>query len=328
MNEKVKKAVTLLPVILVPLLNERKRIKQHPDVQKLEEKSSHAYHAAKDKSANALDTVKNAGTTTYTTGKTVLSKVSGAIDEKRSERLYTKEIKQYEDSLKEAEALEVRFQKDKEKHRKSRLKEFQKSEVPKIMQSQDEPNDGLSYDSGEEDPVTPEIKTDMKSNPDNYGVALSYEDNQPSSRLIADEDDGDDVYSTEDGRTSDRSSSREDDAPREVPSNNEEQERLDHMNQNINHYIEKKVKGHEEENYENGPLFTKHKNILDPKHATSNASSSADDQNSLFNRHRTMQEERVSEIGRRTGEPSSMTKSKKQMKLEKKIEKQRRKQYK
>ncbi|MFB9859542.1 hypothetical protein ACFPFV_03630 [Salinicoccus siamensis] len=328
MNENVKKAVTLLPVILVPLLNERKRIKQHPDVQKLEEKSSHAYHAAKDKSTNALSTVKNAGATTYTTGRTALSKVSGAIEEKRSERLHTKEMKQYEDSLKEAEALESRFQKDKEKHRKSRLKEIPKSEVPKIMQSQDENNDGVSYDSQEADPVAPEIKTDMKSNPDNYGFALAYEDNHASSRLIADEDDQDDVYSTEDGGTSDRSSSREDDNLREVPPNNEEQERLDNMNQNMNHYIEKNVKGHEEETYENGPLFTKHKNILDPKHATSKSSSSADDQDSLFNRHRTMQEERVSEIGRRTGEPSSMTKSKKQMKLEKKIEKQRRKQYK
>ncbi|CAM2859412.1 hypothetical protein [Salinicoccus roseus] len=322
MNDKVKMAATLLPVILVPLFNERKRIKKHPDVQKIGEASTTVYHAAKDKGSSAAESVKNAGTSTYQTGKSAVSKVGGAVTDKRMKHTYKKDQKQYEQSLKQEESLLKQFEKEKEKHRKDRLKEQTESRisVPKMLQSGPEEKNGdksqsmtVSDDHREPDAVSPEAQAEKKSNPDNYGIAVEYDTDQSRNRASLSEDDEERLAMD----TSEETGAQ----------NNDEHERLDNMNQNINHWIDKKVKGHDEDTYENGELFTEHKNVLDPRNAETRNENTEQD-NSLFNQHRALHESQVSSIGRRTGEAGAVKKSRKQKKLEKKINKHRKKQYK
>ncbi|MFC3420335.1 hypothetical protein ACFOLA_12660 [Salinicoccus hispanicus] len=321
MNDKVKKAVTLLPVVLVPLFNERNRIKKHPDVQKISATSNTIYHSAKDKSASAAQSVKSASTSTYQTGRTAISKVGDAVEDRRVQHTYKKEQKQYQKSLQQEESLLKQFEKEKEKHRKQRLKEQSAIPVPKILQSgsdQTHDNDDKSHAMTVDDAYRatevemPETKAEMKSNPDNYGIATEYSDDQANNRASLTDDDEERL---------DINAETADDAK-----DNNGQERFDHMDQNINYWIDKKVKGHESDGFENGELFTKHKNKLDPKHAVT-AKKETEWENSLFNRHRGLQETRVSASGRKTGEPGAVTKSRRQKKLEKKIEKHRKKQY-
>lgn len=322
MNDKVKKAVTLLPVVLVPLFNERNRIKKHPDVQKISKTSNTLYHSAKDKSTSAAQTVKSAGTSTYQTGRSAISKVGDAVADRRTEHTYKKEQKQYQKSLQQEESLLKQFEKDKEKHRKQRLKEQAQSAipVPRIMQSGSETSDNedrshaMTIDDAyrASEFVAPETKAEMKSNPDNQGIATEYTGEQANNRASLTE---------ADEKRLDIS-----DGTPDKPKDNDEQEKFDHMEQNINYWIDKKVKGHEQDEYKNGELFTKHKNRLDPKHAVT-VRKETEQEDSLFNRHRSLHETRVSASGRKTGEPSTMTKSKRQKKLEKKIEKHKKKQY-
>ncbi|WP_031547231.1 hypothetical protein [Salinicoccus luteus] len=322
MNDKVKMAATLLPVILVPLFNERKRIKEHPDMQKLGETSSTVYHVAKDKGSSAAESVKNVSTSTYQTGKSAVSKVGDVVSDRRLQHTYKKDQKQYEQSLKQEESLLKQFEKEKEKHRKDRLKEQNESRiaVPKILQSGSVPDEEdrsqsmtVSDDYKEPDTSSPETRAEKKSNPDNYGIATEYDDDQSHNRASLSEDDEERLDIDIQGESHDQ--------------NNNEQERLDHMNQNINHWIDKKVKGHEEDEYENGKLFTEHKNTLDPRNAEA-PNKRAEQDDSLFNQHRSLHESQMSSIGRKTGEPGAIRKSRKQKKLEKKINKHRRKQYK
>ncbi|MCG1010235.1 hypothetical protein J4760_09390 [Salinicoccus sp. ID82-1] len=321
MNDKVKKAVTLLPVVLVPLFNERNRIKKHPDVQKVSATSSTIYHSAKDKSVSAAQSVKSASTTTYRTGRTAITKVGDAVADRRVHHTYKKEQKQYQKNLQQEEALLKKFEKEKEKHRKERLKEQSSIPVPKILQAEsdqmddnDDKSKAMTIDDAYRGPEneTPETKAEMKTNPDNYGIATEYSEDQENNRSSLTDDDEKrlDIDAEMTDGTED----------------NNEQERFDHMDQNINYWIDKKVKGHESDGYENGDLFTKHKNKLDPKHAVSVKKETAQE-DSLFNRHRGLQETRVSARGRKTGEPGAVTKSRRQKKLEKKIEKHKKKQY-
>ena len=322
MNDKVKMAATLLPVILVPLFNERKRIKKHPDVQKIGEASTTVYHAAKDKGSSAAESVKNAGASTYQTGKSAVSKVEGAIADKRMKQAYKKDQKQYEQSLKQEESLLKQFEKEKEKHRKDRLKEQTEDRisVPKILQSgSEEQNEDksqsmtVSDDYRDTDIPSPETQAEKKSNPDNYGIAAEYDADQSHNRASLSQDDEERLDMETREETEDQ--------------NDDEQERLDNMNQNMNHWIDKKVKGHDEDTYENGKLFTEHKNALDPRNSETR-NEDAEQDSSLFNRHRALHESQISSIGRRTGEAGAVKKSRKQKKLEKKINKHRKKQYK
>ncbi|GAB3066219.1 hypothetical protein ACFOU0_12920 [Salinicoccus sesuvii] len=322
MNDKVKKAVTLLPVVLVPLFNERNRIKKHPDVQKLSKTSNTIYHSAKDKSTSAAQTVKSASTSTYQTGRNAVSKVGDAVADRRTQHAYKKEHKQYQKNLQQEEALLKQFEKEKEKHRKQRLKEQDQSAipVPKIMQSDAGKNDNedkshaMTIDDAYKasEVKSPETKAEMKSNPDNHGFATEYKTDQSSNRASLTEED--------------EARLEIDAVEPEQTNNNNEQERFDHMDQNMNYWIDNKVKGHETDSYENGKLFTKHKNRLDPKHAVT-AKKKTEKEDSLFNRHRDLHETKMTEKGRKTGESSAITKSKRQKKLEKKIEKHKQKQY-
>lgn len=312
MNDKVRMAVTLLPVILVPLFNERNRIKEHPDMQKLGSASTTVYTTAKDKGTNAARAVKNAGTTTYNTSKSAVTTVSGVISDKRQETAYKKDIKAYQKSLKKEDSLLKQFEKEKEKHRKKRLSDKTDVKVPKIMQSHSQPDNDekselmtVESDHIETPAPDPEIYAEKKSVPDNYGIAAAYYEDQSNNRSSLD---------NEDEERLDLDDENYDD-------NNNTDKGMEDMPVSINSYIEEKVKGHPEESFESGDLHKKHKQALDPRGTTNAKAPQVEKEDSLFNKHRELQEQQVTEHGRKTGLESAMTKSKYQQKLEKKINK-------
>ena len=49
MNDKVKLIVNTLPLVLVPLIRERKKIKEHPDVKHVTETTVDFSHKVKEK---------------------------------------------------------------------------------------------------------------------------------------------------------------------------------------------------------------------------------------------------------------------------------------
>ncbi|WP_411843448.1 hypothetical protein [Salinicoccus sp. HZC-1] len=349
MNDKVRMAVTLLPVLLVPLFNERNRIKEHPDVQKLGTASNAVYGTAKDKGTHAARAVKNASTSTYHTGKSAVSTVSGVISDKRQETAYKKDIKSYQKSVKEEDALLRQFEKEKEKHRKNRLSDQSKVKVPKIMQSHTQPDNEDKSDlmTVESDHLgtsapEPEVYAGKKSNPDNYGIAAEYSVDQSHNRAGLDEteEDSSEVYTEKksnpdnygiaaeyyEDQSHNRATLDENDENRldlndeeNFHNNNNTEKGMDNMTESINPYIEEKVKGHPEESYEAGDLFKKHKQALDPRGTSYAKTPETEKDDSLFNRHRELQEQKVTAHGRKTGVPSAMSKSKHQKKLEKKI---------
>lgn len=318
MNDKVRMAVTLLPVLLVPLFNERNRIKEHPDIQKIGSASTTVYSTARDKGTDAARAVKSAGSTTYDTSRSAVSTVSGVLSDKRQEAAYKKEMKSYRKSLKEEDSLLKQFEKEKEKHRKKRLSDKSEVKVPKIMQSHNQPDNNeksdlmtVDSDHTETSAPDPEIYAEKKSLPDNYGIAAAYYEDQSHNRASLDESDEDRLNLDDEADYEDKSDSSE----------NNTDKGMDNMTQSINPYIEEKVKGHPEENYENGALFKKHKQVLDPRGTSYAKAPQNEKEDSLFNRHREMQEQIVTEHGRKTGVESAMSKSKHQEKLEKKINK-------
>lgn len=310
MNDKVRMAVTLLPVLLVPLFNERNRIKEHPDMKRLGSASTTVYNTAKDKGSTAAHAVKTAGTSTYNTSRSAVSTVGGAISDKRQESAYKKEMKSYQKSLKQEDSLLKQFEKEKEKHRKKRLSDKSGVKVPKIMQSHTQPDNeeksGLMTvhdEHVETSTPDPEVYAEKKSLPDNYGIAAAYYEDQSDNRASLDEDNEDRLDLDEETGSDDNNTDKG----------------MDSMTQSINPYIEEKVKGHPEESYENGKLFKKHKQALDPRGTSYAKTPQNEKDDSLFSRHREMQEQNVSAIGRKTGVESAMSKSKHQKKLEKKI---------
>ncbi|KKK34531.1 hypothetical protein WN59_07325 [Salinicoccus sediminis] len=316
MNDKVRMAVTLLPVILVPLFNERNRIKEHPDMQKLGSASADVYHTAKNRGTTAARAVKSAGTSTYNTGKSAVSTVGGAISDRRRMTAYKKEMKSYQKSVQEEDSLLRQFEKKKEKHRRKRLSDSAEVKVPKIMQSHsqpdnDEKSDLMTVDSGHMEASSPDprIYAEKKSLPDNYGIAKSYQEDHPDSR----------------SSLSERDEERLGLDSREYSEENYNEENITEkgmgsMTDSINPYIEEKVKGHPEESYESGALHRKHKQALDPRGTSYNEAPQSEPENSLFNRHRAMQEQKVTEHGRKTGVAGAMSRSKHQQKLDRKID--------
>lgn len=316
MNDKVRMAVTLLPVILVPLFNERNRIKEHPDMQKIGSASADVYHTAKDRGTTAALAVKSAGSTTYNTGKSAVSTLGGAISDRRREAAYKKEMKSYQKSVKEEDSLLRQFEKEKEKHRKKRLSDKTDVKVPKIMQSHNQPDNDEKSDLmtvGSEHVEAfspdPEVFAEKKSLPDNYGIAKSYQEDQSDSRSSLTE--SDDARLGLDSREHSEENYNEE---------NNTGKGMGSVTNSINPYIEEKVKGHPEENYESGALHKKHKRALDPRGTSYSNVPQTEPEDSLFNRHRAMQEQKVTEHGRKTGVASAMSKSKYQQKLDKKID--------
>ena len=99
------------------------------------------------------------------------------------------------------------------------------------------------------------------------------------------------------------------------------------MAQNTRPYIEEKIKGHELPGLESGELHKKHKHALDSKNDANIEVKETKQNDSLFEKHRKMQEDHITVIGRKSGTNSELNPSRKQKKLEKKMNRHRDKNY-
>lgn len=333
MNKNIKTLLNVLPIVLIPLFTERKHIKEHPDIERLERFSSNTYHTVKDKGEGAYQSVKATSSNVYQTGRSAVDTVGSKISDKRQERSYKKGMQSYQRSIKKEDRLLEQFEKDKDKHRRKRLEREQtdKPKVPKIMQSNhgmsnEEKTAGMTVSDDlimDINTVDPKTEAVLQTNVDNQGAAEFYEENQSPSRVSLTKQDEyrlqikDDEY-TEDGKN-DKMDTR-------LPNDEEI-----NMTQDVQQLYFDKVKDHEEniEGLEPGELFKKHHSRLDytvDYDSQDNKSPDYNDDNtekSLFEKHREQAEQYYSDHGRKSGIEKNMTKNKKQQKLEKKINKKR-----
>lgn len=283
MNKNIKLLATILPLIVVPLINERKNISKHPDVQKLGAVSNSVYSRVKDSSKNIADK-------TYESAQNIGEKVSHTLDE----RSYKKEVKSYQKSLNKEESLDKKFAKEKAAHKEKRLQDQDdknQSIVPKIFQSHqdktsEEIADGMTV-SDEfivSDNESPEINVHKKTEPDNeepvYGEMYMFENDENKLPI------------------------------RKTTSKKESSENMTN-NENVN----------EEENVEQTEteelsLHEQHKQTLDPRSTARDkyvAEKKEEKQelrnnNSLFNQHRRLNFEHANARQRKVGDGSAYVK--------------------
>ena len=313
MNKNLKMLATIIPLIAVPLFNERKKITKHPDMQKLGSVSGSVYTRVKDSTAGAAS---SAYETTKNTAQTIGTKVSSTLEE----RSYNKEVKNYQKSLGKEESLEKRFEKDKAAHREKRTADTSdqnRSFVPKIFQSHSEKSaedikDGMTVsdelmNSHEE---TPDINTDKLTEPDNrepdYGEMYMFEDieEEPENTMEDDKVQHELVPYTGNAIQI-----------------NESSEKMT----NIQEINEEKVlndteftRDSNEQPDETLPLRQQHKNILDPRSAARDKyiaekkkkKAELRSSNSLFNRHRRMNLEHSNKRQRTVTDGSAYVKDK------------------
>ncbi|MCD2138923.1 hypothetical protein [Salinicoccus halitifaciens] len=332
MNKNIKTLLNVLPIILVPLFTERNRIKEHPEMEKLGRFSSTAYHNVKDKGEGVYQSVKDTSTTIYHTGKSAADTVGSKISDKKQERAYQKDIKSYQQSVKKEDKLLVQFEKDKEKHRKKRLQgNFTKDTiVPKIMQSGNEmSNDdkiaGMTVSSGliagKSDMDTQE-ETAAETHREKQDIAKAYDGDASMSRVSLTEEDEKrlqiDIQDTADEKD-DRMDSKA--TGQSIHEEND-------MTTDVQQLYFDKVKDHEENinDFNPGELFKRHHEKLDPTVSYDGKDSkgktgSTISEDSLFGQHRAAAEDHYTAGGRKTGIRNSAGKSRKQRKLEKKLNK-------
>ncbi|CAM4258839.1 hypothetical protein [Lacicoccus alkaliphilus] len=336
MNKNIKTLLNVLPIILVPLFTERNRIKEHPEMEKLGSFSSTAYHNVKDKGEGAYKSVKDTSSTIYHTGKSAAGTVGSKISDKRQALAYNKDIKSYQQSVKKEEKLLAQFKKDKEKHRRKRLQQnlTKDTVVPKIMQS----NQGMSNEdkiSGMT--VTPELISEgpaidsrtgsaLVTNRENQDIALMYDEDRPPSRASLSEKDEKRLNIHKQEKQDEKHDKMEIDGTDQL--NDEEND----MTTDVQQQYFEKVDDHEANisDFDPGELFKKHHEKLDPtvsydRKGPKGATGTAISQDSLFGQHRAAAEDHYTTHGRKTGIKNSMTKNKKQKKLENKINKKRQK---
>ncbi len=336
MNKNVKTLLNVLPIILVPLFTERDRIKEHPDMQKLGSFSSTAYHNVKDKGEDAYQTVRDTSSTIYHTGKSAANTVGSKISDKRQERAYTKDIKSYQRSIKKEDKLLAQFEKDKEKHRRKRMKEGLSKEtvVPKIMQSDpgmsnEEKIEGMTVSPeliSEKPAAGQEIQAASATNPENQDIAKHYEGAPSVSRVSLTEED-EKRLDIDNRDTSHEKNDRMDDEAKGQSIHKENT-----MTTDVQQLYFDKVRDHEKniDDYNPGELFKRHHEKLDPtvsydKTGNGKKTGSVISEDSLFGQHRAAAAEHYETRGRKTGIRNSRGKNKKQEKLEKKLRKKQQK---
>ncbi len=316
MNKNLKMLATIIPLIAVPLINERKKITQHPDVQKLRSVSNSVYTRVKDSSRDAAS---SAYESTKNTAQTIGTKMSNTLEE----RSYNKEVKSYQKSLNQEDSLEKRFEKDKEAHKENRRTENDdngRSFVPKIFKSHNEKSAediaaGMTVSDelmASNDP-TPDINTDKLTEPDNqepdYGEMYMFDDIEEDTEEAEDSFQDDKVQNELVPYTGNAI---------QIIESSEEMTNIQKINE------EKVLKDTEftrdsnEQPDETLPLHEQHKNILDPrsaardKHVAEKKKEKEElrNSNSLFNRHRRMNLEHANKKQRAVTDGSAYVKDK------------------
>lgn len=306
MNKNLKMLATIIPLIAVPLFNERKKITKHPDMQKLGAVSNSVYTRVKDSSKDAAS---SAYESTKNTAQTIGTKVSNTLEE----RSYNKELKSYQKSLDQEESLEKRFEKDKEAHKEKRRADNddkgRSSFVPKIFKSHQEKS---AEDMEDSMTVSDELMSSNEATPDINTDKLTEPDNQ--------EPDYGEMYMFDDIEEETEDTFRDDKVQNElVPytgnaiQNIESSEKMT----NIQEINEEKVlndteftRNSNDLQDESLPLRQQHKNILDPrsaardKHVAEKKKEKEElrNSNSLFNKHRRMNFEHANKRKRIIGD--------------------------
>lgn len=118
-KETVKSAINVAAVLLVPLINERHRIKQHPEVQKMSDYSSKAFdntkHVAiktKDKTVHATHKVTSAVSTVKNTTVDTAQFVNRKAHETKKKHDYNQQMKQHHKQEKLEQKEEKQLQKE------------------------------------------------------------------------------------------------------------------------------------------------------------------------------------------------------------------------
>ena len=122
MNKKLRMIASVAPLILVPLIKERSKIKDHPDVVKLNDNSKLLYGKAKGSVGAATTKVKYAGSVVADKTKGSAEFISEKYTDNRKKHQYKKEISEYEKKLKKEEKLLKKYAANVEKARDKRLK--------------------------------------------------------------------------------------------------------------------------------------------------------------------------------------------------------------
>lgn len=133
MNDKIKTAVNLGALILVPLINERHRLKENPDYVAIKKKTVNTAIATKDVAAKAKDrtvdtTQKVVQTTRNVKDKTVaashfVASTAQNIQENRAENKKVKETKQMGKQLEKAISQRQKEEEKRLKERQQQMKE-------------------------------------------------------------------------------------------------------------------------------------------------------------------------------------------------------------
>lgn len=136
MNDKIKTAVNLGALILVPLINERHRLKENPDYVAVKNKTVHTAIATKDVAVKAKDktvdtTQKVVQTTKNVKDKTVAASqfVASTAQNIQENRAENKKVKQTKQMNKQLEKEISQRQKDEDKRLKERQKQMKEDLV-------------------------------------------------------------------------------------------------------------------------------------------------------------------------------------------------------
>lgn len=336
MNKNIKTLINVLPIILVPLLTERDRIKEHPEIEKLGRFSNTAYHNVKDKSEGAYQSVKDTGSTIYQTGKSAAGTVGSKISDKKHERAYHKDIKSYQRSIKKEDKLLAQFEKDKEKHRRKRMQQDLSKDtvVPKIMQSSqgmshEDKIAGMSVSSElitQSSNIDPQTEAALDTNRENQDIGKLYEEDQSMSRAsLTEKDEARSNIANQENQNVNNGRIENDETDQSIYEEN-------YMTTDVQQLYFDKVKNHEKniEGYDSSELFKRHHEKLDSTVNYDKTDSEVKkgpviSGDSLFGQHRAAAEDHITQHGQKTGIESNMSKSKKQQKLEQKIRKKRKK---
>lgn len=345
MNDKVKTLINVLPIFLIPLFTERNRIKEHPDMEKLGSVSKSAYTTVKDKGVDTASTIKDKSTSAYTTGREAAGTVGSKISETRHDRAYKKDIKSYQKSLEKEDKLHSKFEKEKEKHRKERLnKQHKKTSVPKIMQSQEPSISNEEKMAGMT--VSDDVRLETGDEPDKRDAVHDHEQKQitKNAELHGDDeeqrllttDDTNDTLKLEEGAESTGENEPRLELTQQLELPHEPTHHLPQLKEentmpqttDVQEEYFKRTRGTEDNlaNYEDSALYLKHREALAPTLNT-DVEKAELEHSPLFEKHRAQNEAHIQEVGRRSGIESNMKKNKAQLKLEKKINRHRRKDF-
>lgn len=140
MNKKLRMIASLAPLILVPLIKERSKIKDHPDMVKLNDNSRLLYGKAKGSLGAATAKAKNASIVVADKTKDSAEFISEKYLDNRKKHYYKKEMSSYEKKQKKEDKLLEKYEADVEKAREKRLNEEAKELDTNVPTSEEKQN--------------------------------------------------------------------------------------------------------------------------------------------------------------------------------------------